>query len=126
MKLNFIPTIWPEEELPPEAIDYKSCEVCTQKSRVIWGEGNPKAPIIIILDNPGGREDKEGKEYVCGTRQTLQAAIYEVGLDIDNVYVTYLLKCRPFCSYNKERAGHLVNHFLFNKSKRSNLNLLSA
>lgn len=98
MDSNFTPIIWPEDEAPVEAVDYKQCEVCTQKSRVIWGEGNPKAPIVVVLDNPGAREDKEGREYVCGTRQTLQTAIYRVGLDVNNVYITYLLKCRPFAN----------------------------
>jgi len=113
MDSNFMPIIWPEIEAPPEAADYEQCEVCTQKSRVIWGEGNPKAPIFVILDNPGAREDKEGREFTCGTRQTLQMAIHQVGLDIDNIYVTYLLKCRPLRKYDKESAREFSKPFLF-------------
>lgn len=104
MDSNFLPTIWPEETLPLEAASYGQCEVCTGKSRIIWGEGNPKAPIVIILDNPGARENKEGEEYVCGTRQTLQRAIYETHLKADDIYITYLLKCRPLRKYDKEKA----------------------
>jgi DNA polymerase len=52
---------------------------------VIWGEGNPNAPIFIILDNPGAREDREGTPFVCGTRETLQYGMMEAGLDIDLV-----------------------------------------
>lgn len=109
---NFAPTIWPEEKLPTEAVYYEQCEVCTQKSRVIWGEGNPKAPIVVILDNPGAREDKEGKGYVCGTRQTLQEAIHQVNLTVKDVYITYLLKCRPLRRYDKERARAFSKPFL--------------
>ncbi len=76
MDSNFTPIIWPEIEAPPEAADYEQCEACTQKSRVIWGEGNPGAPIFVILDNPGAREDREGRGFTCRTRQTLQMAIY--------------------------------------------------
>ena len=54
--------IWPEDKLPIEAADYKNCEICTEKSRVIWGEGNPNAPVVIILDNPGAREDQNAKK----------------------------------------------------------------
>ena len=85
MDSNFLPEIWQEESLPLEATGYEQCEVCTEKSRIIWGEGNPKAPIVIILDNPGARENKEGKEYVCGTRQTLQKAIYEANLRTEDI-----------------------------------------
>ena len=110
--LNFIPVIFPEDKAPKEAIGYELCEVCTPKSRIIWGEGNPKASIVVILDNPGAREDKEGKEYVCGTRQTLQKAIHQVNLTANDIYVTYLLKCRPLRSYQKEEARAFSMPFL--------------
>lgn len=112
MDMNFVPTIWVEDKMPLEAKSYAECEVCTARSRVIWGEGNPKAPIIKVLDNPGAREDKEGKEYVCGTRATLQWAISKVGLSADNVYLTFLLKCRPLRYYDKEKARIFSKPFL--------------
>lgn len=112
MDSNFLPMIWQEDKLPSEAASYEQCEVCTEKSRVIWGEGNPKAPIVIILDNPGARENKEGKEFVCGTRQTLQLAIYEANLKADDIYIAYLLKCRPLRKYNKERARRFSMPYL--------------
>ncbi len=118
MDSNFTPIIWPEDKAPPEADSYKQCEVCTQKSRVIWGEGIPGAPIAVILDNPGARVDKDGKEYVCGTRQTLQTAIHQVGLDVNNVYITYLLKCRPLRQYDKERARAFSRPFLIQQIKK--------
>lgn len=117
MDSNFTPIIWPEEKAPPEAISYGQCEVCTHKSRIIWGEGNPKAPIMVILDNPGAREDKEGKEYICGTRQTLQMAIYEVGLSAEDIYLTYLLKCRPLRRYDKEKARSFSKPYLIQQIK---------
>ena len=98
--------------MPPETIGYEQCEVCSEKSRIIWGEGNPKAPIIVILDNPGAREDKEGREYVCGTRETLQKAIYQVNLKADDIYVTYLLKCRPLRKYDREKARSFSKAYL--------------
>jgi uracil-DNA glycosylase family 4 len=116
--MDFMPVIFPEVKAPlREAAAYMHCEVCTEKSRLIWGEGNPKAPIIVILDNPGAREDKEGKEYVCGTRQTLQKAIYQAGLTVKDIYVTYLLKCRPQSRYNKEEARAFSKPFLIQQLK---------
>ena len=38
---------------------------------MICGEGNSDAPIMIILDNPGAREDREGNPNVCGTYSKL-------------------------------------------------------
>lgn len=108
MDNNFLPTIWPEDKLPLVAKDYIQCEPCSSKSRIIWGEGNPKAAIYIILDNPGARENKEGIEYICGTRITLQETLNKVNINSNSVYLTYLLKCRPLRSYDKKKQGSSV------------------
>jgi uracil-DNA glycosylase family 4 len=112
VNLGFEAAAWPEDKLPEEAAAYKNCEICTQKSRIIWGEGNPKAPVLVILDNPGAREDKDGNEYVCPTRQTLQAALHQSNLAAGDVYLTYLLKCRPLRQYDKEEARIFSKPFL--------------
>ncbi|WP_404450935.1 uracil-DNA glycosylase [Virgibacillus necropolis] len=80
---------------------------------MVWGEGNPDAPIMIILDNPGAREDREGNEFVCGTRQTLQQAVHDVGLKMDDLYVTYILKRRTVRKYEKERVRQICMNHLY-------------
>lgn len=94
----------PEEEAPEEFRQCERCELSKQRTRVIWGEGNPKAPILMILDNPGAREDREGNAFLCGTRETLQQGMREAGLATDSAYVTFLLKCRPIRAYDKPKA----------------------
>lgn len=74
MEQDFSPAIWSEDQLPDCAKGCTRCELHKQRTRIIWGEGNPKADIVVILDNPGCREDKNGNAFVCGTRQTLQFA----------------------------------------------------
>jgi len=96
--------ILPEEPAPEGVEHCERCELSKQRTRVIWGEGNPRAPLMLILDNPGAREDRQGNSFLCGTRETLQLGMREAGLDTDSVYVTYLLKCRPIRAYNKPEA----------------------
>ncbi len=117
MESHFEPMIWPEDKSPEEAAGYEQCEICTPRSRVIWGEGNPRASVIIILDNPGARENKEKNEYVCGTRQTLQTALHRANLATDDIYLTYLLKCRPLRQYNKEEVRAFSKPFLVRQIK---------
>lgn len=109
---DFCPGLWPEEPAPEHLLDCSACGLIHQGSRMIWGEGNPQAPIMIILDNPGAREDREGNPMVCGTRQTLQKAANQVGLSMEDLYVTFILKRKPVRAYDKERVrnicmGHL-------------------
>lgn len=94
----------PEEAAPQGVQHCDRCELSKQRTRVVWGEGNPDAPVFLILDNPGAREDRQGNSFLCGTRETLQRGLREAGLDTDSVYVTYLLKCRPIRAYNKPEA----------------------
>jgi len=110
----FCPEIWREDPTPPSEQDCESCGLYKQGTRMVWGEGNPEAPIMIVLDNPGAREDKEGNPIVCGTRQTLQQAIQEVGLEKEHVYVTYILKRRPIRKYDKEITRKIcMRHHLY-------------
>ncbi len=60
--------------------------------------------LVMILDNPGARDDQQGNSFLCGTRETLQLGMREAGIDTNGVYVTYLLKCRPRRAYNKPEA----------------------
>lgn len=113
MEKVFSPAVWPEAEAPPEVRDCRSCELHRQGSRVIWGEGNPKAPILVILDNPGAREDKEGNPFICGSRQTLQFAAFQAGFKIEDLFITYILKCRPLRKYNKVDAGNACMAHLY-------------
>lgn len=104
MTNDFCPVPWLEDPTPKNEIGCKKCGLYEHGSRMIWGEGNPNASIMIILDNPGERETKKGKTYVCGTRKTLQKAAHEVGLSESHLYVTYILKRRPKRAYKKEVA----------------------
>lgn len=111
MTNKFIP--WPEDPTPNNEQHCKRCGLYTHGSRMIWGEGNPSAHIMLILDNPGEREDREGKEYVCGTRQTLHKAAYDVGLNQDDLYVTYILKRRPKRAYDKPKTRSICIEHLY-------------
>lgn len=51
------PGMWPEDATPCEHINCQKCLLSLQRSRIVWGEGNPDADIFILLDNPGARED---------------------------------------------------------------------
>lgn len=110
---NFCSSIWPEEPTPENHKDCHECGLIRHGTRMVWGEGNPDAQIMIILDNPGSREDRENNPFVCGTRQTLQQAVHQVGLKVEDLYVTYILKRRPIRAYDKEQTRQIcINHLM--------------
>ncbi|WP_102347836.1 uracil-DNA glycosylase [Bacillus sp. Marseille-P3661] len=101
---DFFPVLWPEEPTPERLKACDECGLNEHGTRMIWGEGNPNAPILILLDNPGARENREDQAFVCGTRQTLQQAANHVGLTMNDLYVTYVLKRKPVRAYNKDKT----------------------
>lgn len=118
----FEPQIWKEVTAPPEAANCQLCELAGSRRRVIWGEGNLEAPVLVLLDNPGERETAEGIPYVCGTRTALQEAAAQAGLGERELFVTYVLKCRPTRKYDKPAArniclGHLMSQLVRQKPR---------
>ncbi|MDF2570978.1 MAG: Uracil-DNA glycosylase superfamily, partial [Sporomusa sp.] len=112
MNTEFPYSILPEDPVPEIAANCTRCELCNHSSRMVWGEGKANAPITILLDNPGLREDKEGTPFLCGTRQTMQNLAFQAGLMLDHLYITYVVKCRPARTYSKEQARAIcLAHF---------------
>lgn len=122
--MEFLPEIWTEEKPPPEAANCSRCQLQHQRTRVIWGEGAANASIVAILDNPGARETKNGDAFVCATRAMLQKAIHEAGIDKNDVYVTYLLKCRPLRTYDKPAARDACSGWLSEQIQTKKPNLI--
>ena len=110
---NFVAQLLPEISPPNNVVGCQKCELCGHKNkRLIWGEGNPLAQIFVILDNPGARENNLGEPMVCGTRKVLQKAVLNAGIDIQNIFVSYLLKCRPTKKYDKEKSRLICKNYL--------------
>lgn len=93
--------LWPEVARTVHTIP---CDTCDLKghSRLVFGEGDPKARAWILLDNPGAREDAQGHAFRCGTRQTLYEALTRRGWGPSTVYVTFVVRRRPRRAYEKE------------------------
>lgn len=104
---TFCPELWPEEPTPHNLENCRECGLYEHGSRMVWGEGNPEAPIMVILDNPGAREDREGNSIVCGTRQSLQQAASSAGLKMEDLFVTFILKRRPVRAYEKNQVRQI-------------------
>ncbi len=114
----------PELPAPPDA--HREAWEALARSHgtpVIWAEGNPHAPVAIVLDNPGARE-REGVAWVCPTRETLRAAAREAGLS--DLYVTWLLKFRPRRAYDRAAARALGRDEVMREIARVNPRVVVA
>lgn len=72
------------------------CELCESRTQTVFGIGNPRSPLMIIGEAPGGDEDAKGLPFV-GRSGKLLTDIIEKGMKYkrENVYIANVLKCRP-------------------------------
>ena len=99
------PEVLPEIPPPDWAVPDRLCPAVHGAYRVVWAEGYEGAPLGIILDNPGLRQQFDDTAFVCPTRLTLQRALWEAQIPLTAVQVVFLFKCRPRGPYDRTLAS---------------------
>ena len=87
-----------EDKLDDIAIQASSCTACQladQRSKVVFGAGNPKADIVFIGEAPGLDEDLKGEPFVGRAGQLLDRMLVALGMERSDVYIMNTVKCRP-------------------------------
>ncbi len=82
------------EALRVSALTCQSCGLSERRTNVVFGEGDPKSPLVLIGEGPGDNEDKLGRPFVGRAGQLLDKAIEDAGLDRSQLYITNTVKCR--------------------------------
>jgi len=80
-----------------------ACELYESATQVVFGEGPSKAPIMLLGEQPGDQEDREGQPFVGPSGRELDRAIDEAGIDRSDVYVTNVVKHFRFEMRGKRR-----------------------
>lgn len=62
---------------------------------LVFADGNPAAPLMIVGEAPGRDEDAAGLPFVGASGQLLDRILGAAGLDRTKVYITNLLPWRP-------------------------------
>jgi uracil-DNA glycosylase family protein len=70
----------------------KACDLWKTATQMVFGEGNPRATIMLVGEQPGDREDRVGKPFVGPAGKLLDEALSEAGIDRSQVYVTNVVK----------------------------------
>ncbi len=91
------------EELQGVIGDCKRCPLCNGRTKIVFGEGDPKAEVMFIGEGPGADEDRSGRPFV-GRAGKLLTDIIEKGMGVprEKVYIGNIVKCRPPGNRNPE------------------------
>ena len=87
---------------PPERADIdglraaaKRCTACPLYrigTQTVFGEGPANAKVVLIGEQPGDQEDREGRPFVGPAGKMLDRALEEAGIDRSTCYVTNTVK----------------------------------
>ena len=84
------------EELRAECLGCQKCKLCSTRTNVVFGIGNPNADVLFIGEGPGEQEDLRGEPFVGRGGILLDKMLEVVGLSRkDNIYIANMVKCRP-------------------------------
>ena len=74
----------------------KRCKLSKGRNNLVFGAGNPSAPILIVNGPPSWHEDNTGIPLAGRSGSIVKQALTSVGLKASrDIFCTNLVKCRP-------------------------------
>jgi uracil-DNA glycosylase len=70
----------------------RGCELWADATQVVFSHGPGDAALVLVGEQPGDREDREGEPFVGPAGRVLADALEAAGVDPDRVYVTNAVK----------------------------------
>ena len=89
------PLVPPRPTLPKlraVAAECTACHLWKIGTQTVFGEGKSSSLVMFIGEQPGDREDLEGRPFVGPAGTLLDHALDEAGIDRAKVYVTNVVK----------------------------------
>lgn len=83
------------EDLEKSILECKKCRLCTNRTNIVFGQGNKKARLMFIGEGPGADEDKQGIPFVGKAGQLMNNAFQALEINREDVYIANIVKCRP-------------------------------
>src|SRR5260370_32104664 len=86
------------DSLPRTLGDIGECTRCKLhrgRTKLVFGDGNPKADLVFVGEGPGRDEDAQGLPFVGRAGKLLTQMIEAMGLQRQDVYICNVVKCRP-------------------------------
>jgi DNA polymerase len=75
--------------------DCTRCKLHATRTHIVFGVGDPEAPLMFVGEAPGADEDRLGEPFVGKAGQLLDRMIAAMGWTRARVYIANVLKSRP-------------------------------
>ena len=89
---DFVPPRPTLERLREAAAGCRGCHLWADATQTVFGEGPKRAMVMLVGEQPGDQEDRQGHPFVGPSGQMLDEALAAAGIDRRHVYVTNAVK----------------------------------
>ena len=80
-----------------------ACDLWRSGTQTVFGEGSRGAEVMFVGEQPGDREDVEGRPFVGPAGRMLDGAMEQAGIDRSKAYVTNVVKHFKWTARGKRR-----------------------
>jgi len=80
------------EALRKRAAKCTNCPLYENATQTVFGEGSARARLMLVGEQPGDMEDREGHPFVGPAGRILDQALAEAGIPREATYVTNVVK----------------------------------
>lgn len=71
------------------------CPLHATRNKLVFGQGDPHARLVVVGEAPGREEDLQGLPFVGPSGDLLTRMLQAVGIGREEVFITSAVKCRP-------------------------------
>jgi len=102
------------DTLEKQALECHLCELSKSRTKVVFGEGNTDADLMIVGDAPSASDDSTGKVFTGRSGDLLTKMLENVlGLSRNDVYMTNVLKCKALDTHSPSPSfAHTCHPYL--------------
>jgi DNA polymerase len=106
---SLVPSSPTLKKLREAAAGCKACPLWQTGTQTVFGEGSARADVVFVGEQPGDREDLEGRPFIGPAGKLLDQALAEAAIDRSQVYLTNVVKHFKWKPQGKRRIHQKPN-----------------
>ena len=87
----------------------QGCPLFRHATQTVFGQGKRNARIMLVGEQPGDAEDRQGAPFVGPAGRILNEALQAAGIDRDDAYVTNVVKHFKWIAMHRRRMHKKPN-----------------
>jgi uracil-DNA glycosylase len=100
---RFVPAERDLDKLKAAAAGCQGCSLHERATQTVFGEGQRRATVMLVGEQPGDQEDLQGRPFVGPAGQLLDWSLEKAGIDRAQAYVTNVVKHFKWVPRGKRR-----------------------